>query len=172
MTTTIQDNRRQELFSAAEAKFGFLPNVLKQMGTSPAALEVYLKGQAALGNPGNRLTAEQRNYVQLATSERNDCKYCVAAHKTMGSMQGSDKANLAAVAAGESIANDAGGLYVEATRLIMEKQGHLDGQDIARLEAQGLDREVLYEIVASVGVKLISNWINHIAGTKVDAQFS
>ena len=76
------------------------------------------------------------------------------------------------MANGEAIAADAGGKYVEAALLIMEKQGHLTGQDLARLEGQGLDREVLYEIIGNIGVKIVSNWINHIAGTKVDAQFS
>ena len=142
------------------------------MGTSPAALEVYLKGQGALGHENNRLTAEQRNYVQLAVSAVNGCDYCTAAHSAMGRMQGSNAGDIKAVANGEAIAADAGGKYVEAALLIMEKQGHLTGQDLARLEGQGLDREVLYEIIGNIGVKIVSNWINHIAGTKVDAQFS
>lgn len=172
MSTSIQDSRKQDLLSIAEAKFGFVPNVLKEMGTSPAALEVYLKGQGALGNEDNRLSAEQRNYVQLAVSAANDCAYCSSAHQAIGRMQGSSPDDLKAVASGQEISVEAGGLYVEAARLIMEKQGHLDGQDLARLEAQGLDREVLYEIIANIGVKLVSNWINHIAGTRVDTQFS
>ncbi len=172
MTITTQETRKQALLDAAEAKFGFVPNVLKQMGESPAALEVYLGGQKALGTEGNRLTDEQRNYVQLATSQANGCNYCSAAHKAIGKMQGSDPAHLDAIAKGETIAEADGGAYVDATRLLMEKKGFLDGQDLARLQAQGINREAIYEIVASIAVKQVSNWVNHIAGTKVDAQFS
>ncbi|MCP5020218.1 MAG: hypothetical protein GY930_00445 [bacterium] len=171
MSTTIQDIRKNELLDAAKSKFGFIPNVLKQMATSPAALEVYMGGQEALGNEGNRLTPEQRNFVQLAVSQRNGCDYCTAAHAAMGKMQGSNADDVKALATGNPIAEDAGGAYVDAAFLIMDKQGHLGGQDLSRLEAQGIDREKIYEIIGSIAIKQVSNWVNHIANTKVDAQF-
>lgn len=171
MTTTIQDTRKKDLLTAAETKFGFVPNVLKQMATSPAALEVYMGGQTALGNEGNSLTPEQRNHVQLAVSQRNGCDYCTAAHSAMGKMQGSNADDIKALATGNSIAEDAGGAYVDAAFLIMDKHGHLDGQDLARLEAKGIDREKIYEIIGSIAIKQLSNWVNHIANTEVDGQF-
>ena len=60
---------------------------------------------------------------------------------------------------------------MNATRLLMDKQGHLSGEDLAKLEQQGIDREVLFEIIGNIAVKTISNWVNHIARTKVDKQF-
>ncbi|PEN14408.1 hypothetical protein CRI94_05095 [Longibacter salinarum] len=35
----------------------------------------------------------------------------------------------------------------------------------------GIDRDVLYEIVGLIGLKTISNYINHIAGTEIDEAF-
>ncbi|MDF1839652.1 MAG: carboxymuconolactone decarboxylase family protein [Planctomycetota bacterium] len=171
MTITTQETRKQALLESTEAKFGFVPNVLKKMSASPAALEAYLAGQTALGAEGNQLTDEQRNFVQLATSERNGCNYCTTAHKAIGKVQGSDAAHLDAIGQGHSIPEDAGGAYVDATHLLMEKNGFLDGKDLARLESLGIDRGVIYEIVANIAVKQMTNWVNHIAGTKLDSQF-
>ena len=172
MTTLTQDTRKQELLDAAESKFGFLPNVLRQMSDSTAALEIYMNGQAALAHEGTKLTDKETNLVQLTTSQVNDCTYCVAVHSALGRMQGVDSSTLEAVAAGQSIAEAEGAKYVNATRLLMDKQGHLSGQDLAELEHQGIDREVLFEIIGNIAVKTLSNWVNHIARTKVDKQFS
>ena len=172
MTTATQETRKQELLAGAEAKFGFVPNVLRQMSTSTAALEVYMQGQAALGAEGNRLTDKERNFVQLAVSQVNECDYCKAAHVAIGRMGGADTSDLEAVAAGQTIDASEGGDHVAATRLLMEKQGHLTAEDLGKLEQQGIDKEVLYEIIGNIAVKTVSNWVNHIAGTKIDAQFS
>ncbi|MFT5289587.1 MAG: putative peroxidase-related enzyme [Planctomycetota bacterium] len=172
MTTTTQDTRKEELLAGAESKYGFVPNLLRQLSTSTAALELYTQGQATLSAEGSRLSGKERNLVQLTVSEINDCGYCKAAHSAIGRMDGVDSSVLAAVSAGQSIEASEGGDYVAAARLLIEKQGHLSGEDLARLEKQGIDREVLFEIIGSIAIKTVSNWVNHIARTKVDAEFS
>ena len=61
---------------------------------------------------------------------------------------------------------------VRATKLILEKRGWLDPEELTRLEQQGINRAKLYEIIALSGLKTISNYINHIAQTPIDEQFS
>lgn len=39
------------------------------------------------------------------------------------------------------------------------------------LDESGIPRTQLYEIIGFVGVKTISNFVNHIAGTEVDDRF-
>lgn len=43
--------------------------------------------------------------------------------------------------------------------------------DTAELREAGVDRQKLYEIITFVGLKSISHYVNHIAGTDVDPQF-
>ena len=40
-----------------------------------------------------------------------------------------------------------------------------------KLEARGLDRAALYEIIALIGIKTITNYINHLAHTPVEEVF-
>lgn len=169
--TTTQRDRKEELLSVAKAKFGFVPNVLRQMSDSPAALDVYLSGQRALAHEGGRLDERERNLVQLAAARFYDCDYCTTAHCAIGRSQGVEGATLEAVASGQSVPDAEGGRYVEAAKLLLDKQGHLSGEDLARLKAEGIDREVLFEIVGGIAVKLVSTWVNHISNTEIDDQF-
>ncbi|MFT5080736.1 MAG: putative peroxidase-related enzyme [Planctomycetota bacterium] len=171
MNTHLQNERAEALLQSAEAKFGFVPNLLRELSKSPAALEVYLQGQASLAHDDNVLSPRDKNLVQLVTSATADCKYCTAAHVAMGKGAGSSNDALTAVARGESVSESEGKAFVDATRLLIAKQGNLTGADLAALEAQGIDKATLYEVVGSISVKLLSNWVNHIANTKVDAQF-
>ena len=172
MKTTDNNARTTALFEAAEAKFGFVPNVLQEMSASPAALEIYMQTQGSLAHPESRLSDRERNLVQLAVSQHFGCGYCVAAHTAVGKGAGSAPEALAAVAKGQAVSEEEGGLFVDAVRLLLAKEGHLSGADLAQLEAVGIDKEVLFEMIANISVKLLSNWVNHIAGTEVDVAFT
>lgn len=60
---------------------------------------------------------------------------------------------------------------VQATRRILGKRGRLSDGDESELADIGLERPVLYEIIAIIGIKTTSNYINHIARTEVDGPF-
>ncbi len=52
-----------------------------------------------------------------------------------------------------------------ATWTLQRERGFI-GDDLL-----GLSREELYEVVAIIGLKTITNYINHIAGTEIDPPF-
>lgn len=60
---------------------------------------------------------------------------------------------------------------VKGTRLVLAKKGWLSAEDLEALEADGIDRRQLYELIALIGLKTISTYINHIAHTEIDPQF-
>lgn len=53
----------------------------------------------------------------------------------------------------------------------MEKRGWLTPEELRQAEAKGISRNRLYEIIAYIGLKTMTNYINHIAHTPIDAQF-
>jgi alkylhydroperoxidase family enzyme len=60
---------------------------------------------------------------------------------------------------------------VRLTRRIAGKRGWLNDDDLSEFMDAGLGRDVVYEVVALIGVKTISNYVNHIAHTEVDPPF-
>lgn len=164
-----QVDAAEEVFAGVEKRFGFVPNVIREMAKSPAVARVYLGGQEALAAAS--LSPREQQAVQLAISAYNGCDYCRAAHG-MG-------ARMAGVAPEDVQAIERGGLpqeprlrsLVSTTLLILEKRGGLREAEIRGIESQGLDRAQIYEVIALIGLKTISNYVNHIAHTELDPAF-
>ncbi len=149
---------------------GFVPNLYRELNINPATLMVYLQGQEALAN--GLLTSLEQHAVQLRVSSFNGCYYCQAAHRWLGRENGLSSQDLKAIAQGIGPVDERLAAIVRATNLLLEKKGWLSGEDLSTLEYEGMDRATLYEIVALIGLKTISNYVNHIAHTPVDEQFS
>ena len=154
-----------------QGQLGFLPNLFQEMKANPAVLEVYLKGQEALSK--GSLTPKEQQVVQLTVAVYNDCHYCKAAHGWLGKKMGLSYEEIQAIRSGVSLKTEPKlANLVRATKLILENRGWLDPEELTRLEQQGINRPKLYEIIALIGLKTISNYMNHIAQTPIDEQFS
>jgi len=87
-------------------------------------------------------------------------------------MSGLTRNQIEAISSGAKLGDQRLDSVADAVRLIAKKKGWLEPQDLSALDAQGIDRGQLYELVAFVGLKTVSNYINHIAETPVDVQFA
>lgn len=157
------------IFEAVKKKFGFVPNLIREMSRNPAVARVYLEGQDALA--GGVLSPAEQQVVQLAVSAFNECDYCRAAHGLGSRMAGVAAAEIEAIQKGELPDDRRLRSLVHSTWLVLDTRGSLGDNNVAALEAEGIDRAQLYEIVAIVGLKTISNYINHIAHTPIDPAF-
>jgi AhpD family alkylhydroperoxidase len=166
---TAQSTEAEEILSTVEDAYGFRPNLLQELARAPAAARTYLAGQDAMS--GASLSPAQAQAVQLAVAAYNECDYCGAAHTTLGSGSGISEEDLAAIGNGRLPADSELRPVVDATRRVLSERGWLDEGDLAELAEAGVDRQMLYEIIAFVGLKTLSNYVNHIAGTEVDPQF-
>lgn len=170
MEATLASPKEQEVLDKAKNALGFVPNLIREFAAhSPAVAEVYLNANAAIADAS--LTAQEQQAVILAVSSYNDCHYCTAVHTAIGKMVGLPKDEIEAIKAGDLPQDDRLRTLVTATRRILDKRGWLDDADLAESEALGIDRGQLYEIVALIGIKTISNYVNHIAHTEIDVQF-
>lgn len=167
--TATTDTRAEAILSSVEEAYGFRPNLIQEMVASPAAANVYLGGQQAM--QGASLSQREQNAVMLAVSARNECHYCTAAHSAIGSQAGLSDREIEAIQGGEGLEDERLAAVVAATRRVLDREGWLEEADLSELESRGVDRAQLYEIVALVGLKTISNYVNHIAGTEIDPQF-
>ncbi len=76
--------KSSDLFRSVQSKLGMVPNMMRTLGNSPAALQGYLQlsGSLATGS----LSTKQREMIALAIAEANQCDYCLAAHSALGQM--------------------------------------------------------------------------------------
>ncbi len=163
-------NKANSFLDSAEKKFGFVPNLLREMSKSPATLECYMMGNDALSQ--SSLTEAERQVVMLTVSHFNQCEYCQAAHKTIANMCGVETETVHGILSNKDPQSGRDLALVKATRLTLEKGGFISSAELEELESMGVDRAQLYEIIAIIGIKTISNYINHIANTPIDPQFA
>ena len=116
-TFTIHPDSSETL-QALERSIGFIPNLAAAIAASPTALQGFVGLQTALR--GSTLTGLEREVVGITVSRFNDCAYSLAAHSTFARRQGGDDALIAALVAGEPLADERlealRGVHVRAAR--------------------------------------------------------
>jgi uncharacterized peroxidase-related enzyme len=155
---------KEQVLEQVKAAYGFVPNLFHGMASqNPAVTSAYLTASAALDN--GVLTPAEREVVRLAVSAYNDCHYCTAAHRTVASGLGVNKAELEAVDALRPPSNPRLATLVHATWALMRTRAHLTSSARESLRVSGPE---LYELVGIIALKTISNYINRLQGTQID----
>lgn len=161
-----------QLLEGARAKLGFVPNMYGYMGHSPELLKAYLSGYADFRS-GAGFTPPEQETVFLTISLANGCDYCAAAHSMLAEKVSKLPADsLAALRAGKPLPDAKLDALATFTRVIVEKQGLPSQADAdAFLKAGYTPRHVL-GVVLALSVKILSNYVNHMVDTPIDAVFA
>lgn len=151
----------------ARDKYGFIPNQIKVMiNHSPASAETYIATMNMIEH--GVMSAAEREAVILTISRYNDCHYCARTHAKLGSDAGLPQQAIEAIHRGGLPEDDRLRTLVRATRLLLDKRGWLDEDELTELGDMGVGRTELYEINVLIGLKIFSNYVNHVAQTEVD----
>lgn len=154
------------LLDAVRKQLGVVPNLMKVLGHSPAALEGYLSLNGALGK--GAIGAQTSERIALAVAELNGCDYCLSAHSYLGSQLAKlDVAELDANRRGQSLDPKAAAALRFATR-IAGTRGHVADEDLAAIKAAGYNEAEVIEIVLLVALNTLTNYVNNVARTVID----
>ena len=156
----------QPLLAAVHKKLGVVPNLMKLLGQSPAALEGYLSLSDALAK--GVLNAKLRESLALAVAEFNGCDYCLAAHSYIGKnlvKLSDDEIAQARDGRATDARNDAALRFAQR---VAGERGHVQDADIAALRAAGFSDAETVEIVLHVALNVLTNYVNNVAHTDVD----
>lgn len=154
------------LLEAVNKQLGTVPNLMKVLGNSPAALGGYLGLSGALGK--GTLGAKTGERIALAVAEFNGCNYCLAAHSYLGK-------HLAKLDDAEIHANRSGGSHdakadaaVRFAVQVVKSRGHVAEADVAAVKAAGYSDAEVIEIVVHVALNTLTNYVNEVAQTTID----
>lgn len=157
--------KSQLLLDAVEKQLGVVPNLFRLVGSSTAALEGYLGLNSALGRT---LDAKTRERIALAVAQANGCDYCLSAHTYLGlNLAKIDDAEIALNRAGHSGDAKADAALVFA-RKVLDTRGRVSDADLAAVRLAGFSESQVIEIVASVALNVLSNYVNNVAQTDID----
>ncbi len=156
----------QPLLAAVQKQLGVIPNLMKLVGNSPAALEGYLSLNSALAK--GSLGAKTAERIALAIAEINGCSYCLSAHTYLGkNVAKLDDAEIAANRAGASTDPKADAAVRFATRVALQR-GHVTDADIQAVKSAGFSDAEVLEIVLHVALNTLTNYVNEVAQTEID----
>jgi len=154
------------LLDAVKKQLGMVPNLMKLVGNSPAALEGYLSLSNALGK--GLLEPKTRERIALAIAEFNGCSYCLSAHTYLGKHVAKlDDTEMAANRDGNSSDPKAAAAVKFSTRVALER-GHVSNADLAAVKAAGYSHAEIAEIVLHVALNTLTNYVNEVAQTEID----
>lgn len=159
----------KDSLAMAQQKYGFVPNLLRELAAAPQALEGYLALNKLLATTS--LTPQEQQVVLAATSVANNCAYCVAAHTGGLKMAGVPDDEIQALRQSRPMSDPRLESVRAFTVAVVEGRGWI-GDAVLRqfLEAGHLKEQVL-EVLVGVAAKTLSNYTNHIANTPLDPQF-
>jgi AhpD family alkylhydroperoxidase len=118
------------------------------------------------------LRGGERQLVLLTASVANACPYCTAAHSTVGKGMFKIPATVvAAVRAGEPVADAKLNALVNLTRELVLNRGHVAPATIQAFLDAGYRKDQIGDVLLGVALKTISNYIDHLSPTEIDDAF-
>lgn len=155
----------QAIFDNLNKALGFVPNLYATYAHSDTALENYL----TFANAKTSLSAKEKEVVNLAVSQVNDCIYCLSAHTALGKMSGFSDEQILELRAGFSSVNSKLDALAKLAKNITENRGKTDDVVLDNFFSQGYSKGTLIDVISLVGDKTISNYIH--STTKVPVDF-
>ncbi|MDP1737842.1 MAG: carboxymuconolactone decarboxylase family protein [Caulobacter sp.] len=154
------------ILERAGQSIGYIPALLAQMAEAPALLEGYATLAAIFRK--SDFTEREQQLILLAVSVEHDSHYCTPAHTERARAAELDEDAIAAIRAGRPIADG----RLEALRAFAVKmvraRGFVADADLVAFMAAGFTRANALEIILAIGLKTLSNYVNHIAETPLD----
>ncbi len=160
----------RETLAGAKKAFGFVPNLLGVMAEAPALVKAYTTLSRIFDETS--FSPAERQVVLLTVSYENGCKYCIAAHSVIAGMQKVPSDVVGAIRAGKPIVDPRLEALRRFTAAVTKTRGGPSENDTKAFLNAGYTKAQVLEVVLGVGMKTLSNYTNHIAGTPLDDAFA
>ncbi|MEM9070876.1 MAG: carboxymuconolactone decarboxylase family protein, partial [Myxococcota bacterium] len=157
------------LLEESKKTYGMLPNLHGALAGSPELLTAY---KALHGwFESTSLTEEERTVVWQTINVEHACHYCVPAHTAIAHMRKVDPAVTDALRDGTPLPTERLEVLRSLTLELVRNRGHVSKTQLEAFQAAGYTEQNLLEVVLGLAQKTISNYVNHLTDTPVDAPF-
>ncbi|WP_192021703.1 carboxymuconolactone decarboxylase family protein [Shewanella sp. WPAGA9] len=159
----------KDLLAQSKKANGMIPNLHGVLAESPATFEAYQDLHKLFTN--SSFNAEELTVVWQTINVEHGCSYCVPAHTAIAGMMKVDSELTEALRNRTAMPTDKLQALHDTTLLMVRKRGLLSDAEMDAFFAAGYGQQQLLEIILGLSQKVISNYVNHIAHTPVDAPF-
>jgi uncharacterized peroxidase-related enzyme len=157
--------KTKDVFDALQKNLGVVPNLMRTLANSPAALNAYMGFNAALGE--SKIPASLREQLAMTVATLNNCDYCLSAHNALGKLAGLSSNDLS-LAQNAQASDPKAGVALRFAAAIVTKRGLLGASEVKTMHDAGYTDGDIAEIIAVVAINIFTNYFSHIAGTDID----
>ena len=154
----------QEIFTQLEKGLGFVPNIYASLAHSETALENFL----AFGNSKTSFSAKEKEVINLAVSQVNECIYCLSAHTAIGKMNGFSDAQILELRAGKASFDAKLDALAKLARNTAINRGAATAEVVANFYAQGYTKGGLADAILVIGEITVTNYFHKTTAVAVD----
>lgn len=158
-----------EVLAKVKARYGFIPNLAATLAESPVTLDAVLNLSGAFDKTS--FTEIERQVILITSSAVNGCDYCKTVHAALGRKAGIDDKTLKALLALAPISEAKLSALRDFTRAMVEEQGRLHEQRVRQFLDAGYTNAQVFEVVMGIALKTLTNYSNHLTGTRPNPEF-
>ncbi|MDX2019021.1 MAG: peroxidase-related enzyme [Deltaproteobacteria bacterium] len=155
----------KQLLDAVQSGLGMVPNFIRVLANSPAALSAFLGIHGIAG--AGELEPKTRERIALAVAEQNGCQYCVSAHTAIGRKAGLDPQEILANRAGRSSDAKAEAALTFA-RALVAHAGQVTAAELDAVRAAGHSDAEIVEIITHVAMNIFTNLLGKATQVEID----
>jgi alkylhydroperoxidase family enzyme len=161
--------KSKALLEQSLKSFGMIPNLHGVLAESPQLLEAYQRlGQLF---QDTSFDAAELTVVWQSINVEHGCHYCVPAHTAISHRMKVDPAINNALRDETPLASAKLEALRTFTLQVVRDRGAVSAEQLEAFYGAGYSKHHVLEVILGVSQKVVSNYVNHITETPVDAPF-
>jgi uncharacterized peroxidase-related enzyme len=168
----VPDDIRERMLAVQE-KAGFIPNVFLGLAHRPDEFRAFMAYHDALMEKPGNLTKAEREMIVVATSNANQCQYCVVAHGAILRIRAKDPliADQVAINYRKADITDRQKAMLDFAMKVSFEAYAVGDEDFAVLADHGFDPEDAWDIAAIAAFFGMSNRIANFTNMRPNDEF-
>ncbi len=154
----------QAIFDNLQKGLGFVPNLYASMGHSENALSNFL----AFSGAATSFSKKEKEVIDLAISQVNECKYCQSAHSAIAKMNGFNDEQILELREGRASWDSKLDALAKISKSIAENRGKVSIDTKNNFFNEGYNKENLVDLVNAAGAITITNLLHNLTGVEID----
>ena len=159
--------KSKAILEGANKRFGTIPNLYAVLAESPETLNAYMQLNDYFTSTS--FDAEELTVVWQTINVEHECGYCVPGHSLIAQLMKVDPAINEALRNQQPMPTAKLQALHEFTIAMVRERGNVSKEQLASFFAAGYGQKQVLEVILGLSQKVISNYVNHVAETPVDA---
>ncbi len=158
---------------AVQEKAGFVPNVFLVLAHRPEEFRAFFAYHDALMEKPGNLTVAEREMIVVATSNLNQCQYCVVAHGAILRIRAKDPliADQVAINYRKADITPRQKAMLDFAIKVSMQAYEVGDEDMATLKEHGFDEEDIWDIAAIAAFFGLSNRMANVTSMRPNDEF-